>query len=358
MFLKAVRLMIGVLFFTNHAFASDVNPVGTVKQVIELTHQAPLLPTQKNLKEIILSEYEVSDTDRKTMVQRIQKALTDNIQYYSSATAGLTAKAKKVQLGMNDVPVLDQGVHGTCATFATTAALDAVIGKGDYISQLCLLQLGNYIKQEGLGHSGWDGLLNKNALDRVNQYGIVSLKNQQKYGCAGVKIYPWYWVAPSSSMYPEAYLEYSEKIVGTEVEWHNLFDRMPANVPSKASDAAKAALDAGNRITFGVLLPRADLGTVGAMGWHHYFKDTWVLTHEVAEALEYATIFPGHAMVITGYDDAAVAMDHSGHRHHGLFTLRNSWGAYVADWGDFYMSYDYFDVLAMEGYEIQALAKH
>ncbi len=358
MFFNRVSLILGALLLTSYAFASDLTPVGTIKQVIQLTHQSPLLSTQANLKEISLSEYQLSDIERNRMYQRIQKALTYHIQYYTSSTPPLTATPKKVQLGMNDVPVLDQGIHGTCTTFATTAALDAVMGKGDYISQLCLLQLGRYFEYENNELSGWSGLWSKNALDRVSQYGIISLNNQKKYGCGGVKKYPGYWMEPSSSIYPEAYLERSEKIVGTDIEWHNLFDRMSKNAPSKASDAAKAALDAGHRITFGVLLPRSDLGTVGAVGWHHYFKDTWVLTHEVADALESTTNFPGHAMVITGYDDTAVAMDYYGHRHHGLFTLRNSWGSYIADGGDFYMAYDYFDALAMEAYEIQAATKH
>jgi C1A family cysteine protease len=57
-------------------------------------------------------------------------------------------------------------------------------------------------------------------------------------------------------------------------------------------------------------------------------------------------------MIITGYDDEAIAIDKLGHQHKGLFTLRNSWGSSVADKGNFYMSYDYFKTLAMEAYKI------
>lgn len=46
-----------------------------------------------------------------------------------------------VDLAMNDVPVLDQGSYGTCVTFASTGALDALVGQGDYIDQQCSLEL-------------------------------------------------------------------------------------------------------------------------------------------------------------------------------------------------------------------------
>ena len=64
---------------------------------------------------------------------------------------------KRILLGMNNVPVLDQGSHGTCVTFAITAAIDAALSKGDYISQLCQLELGTYLEPMGYSVSGWDG---------------------------------------------------------------------------------------------------------------------------------------------------------------------------------------------------------
>ena len=57
-------------------------------------------------------------------------------------------------------------------------------------------------------------------------------------------------------------------------------------------------------------------------------------------------------MVITGYDDLAVVKDHVGHRHQGLFTLRNSWSAWVGDWGNFYMSYDYAELLLLKSLRV------
>lgn len=56
---------------------------------------------------------------------------------YSKGITPFSQSIGAVELGMNSVPVLDQGSYGTCVTFATTAAMDAVLGLGDYISQQC-----------------------------------------------------------------------------------------------------------------------------------------------------------------------------------------------------------------------------
>lgn len=60
-------------------------------------------------------------------------------------------------------------------------------------------------------------------------------------------------------------------------------------------------------------------------------------------------------MIITGYDDNAIAVDADGQPHHGLLTLRNSWGEAVGDHGNFYMSYDYFKILAIEVQRIRSI---
>ncbi len=347
--------MLGALLCINYAFAGDVNQTGTVKQFIQLRQDAPSLLNGSRLKELVFPQYALSNSFQNSMYQQVHAALADTSALDTWLSSDKKHSGKKVQLGMSGVPVLDQGVHGSCVTFAVTAALDAAMKKGDYISQLCLLQLGNHIEQEQGGLSGWNGLWNRVALDRIKKYGVITLKDQKKHGCAGVKQYPRYWFASDAAMQPESYLERSEKINGEQVTWKNLRDRQPKNQPSKMSTALKAALNDGNRVTFSVLLPRVDLGNAGATAWHHYFKDTWVLTQEIEDALGYSTEFPAHAIIITGYDDSAVAMDSHGRRHRGLFTVRNSWGPYVADWGDFYMSYDYFDSLVLEAHEIQAL---
>lgn len=346
-------MLLSLVLLSSQAFADDIRIVGNREESIRLTHSAPQtnpsLYAQSTLKPITLLEFELSDRAQRAVYKRVEQSL----QSIENGSQAVTA-SKHVQLGMNNVPVLDQGQHGTCVTFAVTAAIDAALKKGDYVSQLCLLQLGAYLENQGAGLSGWDGLWGDVALERINKYGIMNLKNQRSHGCGGAKEYP-YRSTPHTDMSPEEYAQYSEDLSSKVMTWEYVFDtsRLASDDDmNKAVNDVKTALDSGDRVVFGVLLPRTDLGTMGAVGWHSFFSDTWVLTGEIAHELDSATNLPGHEMIITGYDDAAVAMDSSGHRHHGLFTLRNSWGAYVADWGNFYMSYDYFKSLAIEAQKI------
>ena len=62
-----------------------------------------------------------------------------------------------------------------------------------------------------------------------------------------------------------------------------------------------------------------------------------------------------HEMVITGYDDKAIATDKQGRTYQGLLTMRNSWGSDAGDNGNFYMSYDYFKALMIEVQRIRHL---
>ena len=339
-------------------FAENIAITGTVEQSIQLNH-SPLqhngaAASKPDFKTIDLMEFQLSDTAQRTLYSRVEQLLQSNTGTEPSVSS--TTSEKSVQLGMNNVPVLDQGQHGTCVTFAVTAAIDAAMNKGDYVSQLCLLQLGSYLENQGKGLSGWNGLWGNVALERLDEYGYINVANQKKYGCGGEKKYSS-WKTPTTNMSPEEYSQYSESLSNANVEWETLFNTNNFTSDKSEMDkklkAVKTALKAGQRVSFGVLLPRTDLGTVGADGWHHWFADTWVLSYDIAKALETATTLPGHEMIITGYDDDAVAMDSWGHRHHGLLTLRNSWGSGVADWGDFYMSYDYFKALAIEAYAIK-----
>lgn len=353
MYKKLASALLFSLIICNPVLASDLTIVGESEHAIALTQANKSLHSSSGTKPVTLFKIELSDHAKHVIHERVIQSLERNANP-DTAPSTKSSLPKKIQLGMNKVPVLDQGQHGTCVTFAVTAALDAALNKGDYISPLCLLQLGRYFENHNGQLSGWDGLWGDVALDRVGRFGVINLKNQRQYGCAGVKEYP-YQSTPYSEMPVEDYLQRSEKLSG-KVAWGTMFNEK--EVTSNTTDTykkvndVKTALNEGMRVSFGVLLPRTDLGTVGAVGWHHYFSDTWVLSYDIAQELEYARYFPGHEMVITGYDDDAVAMDNNGHRHFGLLTLRNSWGAYVADWGDFYMSYDFFNALATEAYKI------
>lgn len=355
--LKSKILIVLFLISCSQANADGIDIVGTTQHTLTRTQTDNTTHPKPDTTSITLMDVELSDKVQQMIHQDIEESLEHENSNITALAQKVTAQAKYLQLGMNNVPVLDQGRHGTCVTFAITAAMNAALNKGNYISQLCLLQLGLHLENIGHEKSGWDGLNGEVALNRIAQYGIINLKQQQQYGCGQVKQYP-YWSTPLTEMSIDEYVQLSEKPSKNQVTWSKLFNksRITSNKANqiKTTQLIKQALSAGNRVAFSVLLPRSDLGTMGAVAWHHYLSDTWVLTHEIAQELNYQKRFPSHEMIITGYDDNAVAMDRSGHRHHGLFTVRNSWGAYVADWGTFYMSYDYVDALAMDGHQIGA----
>ena len=117
----------------------------------------------------------------------------------------------------------------------------------------------------------------------------------------------------------------------------------------KTLENVKAALNSGDRLVFAVMIPRTDLGSVGAVGKYNtwFDKDTWLLTPEILKGVD--NIEAAHEMIITGYNDNAVAVDNNGKKHKGLLTLvRNLGGSWAGDWGEFYMSYDYFKLLSYD----------
>jgi C1A family cysteine protease len=340
---KLLLVLIVSLLPIKSVFADEIDIIGSKEQALQEHGKQSIASAKGALPKKIIQLLKVKlSTETKSRLQREVKEM--NAPLAAKHTSLGLPRSK--QLGMSNVPVLDQGRHGTCATFAITAAIDARLGKGDYISQLCYLQLGNYLAKNGQQkYSGWDGEYPINIINNITQYGVVNKSNQQTKGCGGLTQYPTdNKQTPASFMEPTKYQAMSEMVFGTVINWDEI---SRVNSETKLDDV-KEALNAGDRIVFGVLLPRVDLGTVGAVGRHKnwLFEDTWVLTPEVKKGLD--NIDSGHAMIITGYDDDAVATDDHGNKHTGLLKLRNSWGTYAGDYGEFYMSYDYFKLLAID----------
>ncbi len=270
---------------------------------------------------------------------------------------------RQADVGMNGVPVLDQGAHGSCVTFANTAAIDALLGKGDYISQLCNLELGAYFEEKGYLPSGWDGTIGPLALNQMLGFGIMSKTNQRAKTCGGLKEYPL--ANPYTTGNPMSLDEFkqSSENLNDSMYWNpvlTIFERFqwePATASKQADElllkikkilATKSPYQ-DQRLSFAVLVP-VDYCSAGACGRYHSDEDSWVLTQAILNDQELN--FGGHEMVITGYDDDAVAVDHDGTRHQGLLTLRNSWGENAGDHGNYYMSYDFFKQLVIEVQQI------
>lgn len=350
-----------LLFFCLPAMADDVKMLGNIELDINVPpSQGQLFSVNSApLRRLSFLHLELSDKAKESIAARTQASAYPRF----SDQQALSELPKKVQLGMASVPVLDQGRFGACVTFANTAAIDAVLNQGDYISQLCQLQLGRFLEKNAYTPSGWDGSFGGVVLNQMSVYGFVSKEKQRAQGCGGLTQYPSGEgeAVLGELMTPEAYHSLSEPMNMDTLAWSYITDIFQLVFDKASPDMiiqqVKEALNAGDRASFGVLLPAVNLGVAGAVGKYHASNDTWILTPEVLHDLEAKTDFPGHEMVITGYDDDAVVTDKQGQQHQGLLTLRNSWGDRMGDQGNFYMSYDYFKVLVLEVIRIRHMTK-
>lgn len=258
---------------------------------------------------------------------------------------------EQIDLGMNKVPVLDQGPFGTCVTFATTAALDALMGQGDYYSQLCMLNLGKYLKLNGYGDSGWEGQDLFTVVNRAIDYGLVSVKKQKEFGCGGGKIYPLRRSDNTHAMSFEAYHQISEALPNN-TSFQYIFKSHHFQRPKmdKILTHIKNILANGNRIIIGMYMPGD--GNLGIDGGYKKNRDTWVLSEKLKQRLKTDDLFwdqlAGHSMVIIGYDDKASVVDNTGKTHQGLLKVRNSWSKNFGDQGNYYITYDYFKTMVGE----------
>lgn len=332
-------------------YAKDVEIIGTTKHVLHSSTNL-LKGARGAEKEISLLTIKLTDQAQAAISARASAIF--NQQDTLKTKAGFPTKVK---LSMSNVPVLDQGQFGSCVTFAVTAAIDAALKKGDYISQLCALQLGNYFELHGYTPSGWNGTDGGLVLSHLRDFGVVS-KTKEAQGCGGLTSYPDRGDVPTSSMSLEEYAAQSEPLNPNKIGWSTLLDTYQTYwdlaSTSKVFNEVKSALAAGDRVVFGVLLTDLEEGVMGAVGSYRRTNDTWVLTRPIIRTIAIHTVFGGHDMIITGYDDFAIARDREGRIHRGILTLRNSWGPEVGDQGDFYMSYDYFRALVIEAERIRA----
>ncbi|KTC94372.1 C1 family peptidase [Legionella erythra] len=322
---------------------------------VEIVGQIPIFigdETETDLRQsrvVLVQNVQLSPEAQAVLGERVQEIIDDASDEEFLLTTGLPAK---VDLGMNKTPVLNQGVHGTCVTFAVTAALDALLAKGDYISQLCSLELGAYLQnKKQIPYSGWDGSFGKIVLNQLEQYGIIPMNHQRSKGCAGVKFYPV--DNEKNQGKPMSVSEYSANAltIDDQMTWESLVDIDDVftvnHNPAQVLPAIKKSLNDGHRLTFGVLLD-VELHHAGAMGKYAKPFDSWMLTPEIIRHAKQGRVNGGHEMIIIGYDDTALIMDAFGHASKGMLILRNSWGSNSGNRGNFYMSYDYFKALSDE----------
>lgn len=346
------------LFCIKSVFADDIQIVGTIPLQLPLKSSKIQSQTVRNgsVTEIQLMKLALSTDALKNLNTRAMQ-----VQHNTRWGDNVTNLPKRVQLGMNRVPPLNQGSHGTCVTFAVTAAMDAILGKGDYISQLCQLELGTYLEHNGFTSSGWDGSWGRIVLAQLDMFGFTAKNYQRTQGCGGLQEYPQSGDAPIVEFTPPEFHAVSESVSKNQIAWSSILEVYQSSSEdidtTRLLQDVKQALNAGDRLTFGVLLLDFDQGVAGAVGTYHQPYDTWVLTPEIIKDIEeQKTEFAGHEMIITGYDDDAVAVDKQGRSYKGLLTLRNSWGGGIGDGGNFYISYDFFKSLTIEVQRIRQMS--
>lgn len=357
MFMKILCRVCLIFLMNGVVFAEDVNIVGTIdiKQPMQNVTKRPV-PLVASNQRIALLKIDLTNKAQQAITERIEQ-----VQHGLHASPALSEGLypRQVQLEMNGVPTLNQGSHGTCVTFAVTAAVDAVSGKGDYISQLCQLELGRYLENNSYTSSGWNGSWGRIILSQMDVFGFVPKAYQRANGCSGLTEYPLSGEDPTAEVSLSDYHQVSEAMSQYQIAWSSIMEAYQVSSDQVDEDKilieVKKTLNAGDRLTFGVLLLDFNQGVVGAVGTHNEKFDSWILTPEIASDMNDQSEFAGHEMIITGYDDDAVAKDAQGRTYRGLLTLRNSWGSNIGDKGNFYMSYDYFKALMLEVQRIRHL---
>lgn len=257
------------------------------------------------------------------MKQLGETALTGELDY-SEGIIPFSESPGAVDLGMNQVPVLDQGQYGTCVTFATTALLDAIIGEGDAISQQCSLAL-----NKQLGHDYWNGAQNALQILRpLRTYGVVEKsKCTSQYPDASLKI--------SSGDYQR----YTTPRMNVGTVTGNFIEPITLNM-------VRSALNNNHRIVLGFGIKKNASLSIPVSGFNMKVgnKNTvgglWACSQN--GSINYCgSPTAGHAIVVIGYDDTQQ-----------LLKIRNSWSEIVGDNGDYYMTYRFFELMSFNGTEV------
>ena len=282
--------------------------------------------------------------------QHIALMPAPHLNVYAKSEIPWSTAFKPTHLGMNDVPVFNQGMYGSCVTFAMSAMLDTFLTHNDWISPACLLTLGRYLEDNGYQHSGWQGLMPDILFARLKEFGFIRQADEKNclnhYPIDALDI-------PPNQTSPLQYHRLSHQL-NPHLQLNNILNYQAflrhELSPKQIIDKTRAALTRGERVLIGVLIPAMDYA--GAAGHYKVLHDTWILTTPILERLknlrQEPQYFGGHQMIVTGFDDDAMIFDSEGQMHQGLFTLRNSWGHDVGDNGNFYMSYAYLAQLSVD----------
>lgn len=242
---------------------------------------------------------------------------------YSKGIIGFDKSSSAIFM-IPSVPVLDQGSQGTCVTFSTIGVIDAVLNLADEISEQCSLEL-----DEALGNSYWNGAWQSSeVIDPLKSYGAV------RQGRCGSSSYP----TPGHKISLDDYKKMVDPSLSVSKVKYAYFEPMKV-------DEVKAAIAANHYVSFGFgLLADSAAGIQGfdvIVDGQKKVGGLWACK-QPGDPKDYcAKMQAGHETYIIGYDDAQ-----------RLFKIRNSWGPTSGDSGSYYMSYEFFSAMNMNGSEI------
>ena len=244
----------------------------------------------------------------------------------------LSDKSKDISSEMS--PVKNQGNLGTCATFSSVALVEKYIQKD--LSEECLLRY----------RGGFQGDMTKDVLNDISKYGLVE---EKKYKVSG-KTYDCVYDDSkekediSKKQYQELSTAGGHFAKGFHLVHENDTqvgdDYYPPNIllgdGGKSFDYIKSQIDNGNPVVIGVVVPQSKDETKSFQGGDgkHVIDMTkgdncsGKPLHEGDNFFEVGC--PGHAIVLTGYDDAQK-----------YFVFKNSWGTKWGYEGYGKLSYDY-----------------
>lgn len=318
---------------------------------------------------------------RASIISRIKNTGNSTNNYNGNVTmlTAPNAQPSTVNLEMAGIPVLDQGPYGTCATFAATAAIDALyqLAATDRMSPLCSLQLSRTVDDAENDDSGeWNGAYESDILSMISKYGYETMQYQQTSGCGGASTYPTNGNIPGSAMSVNDFVNAPSNKQFTTNNWTSALSIASSTTQLKQrynntnyyyySNIAKQELAAAHRLAISIivgissptygeaLFPWVTDPYTGTAA-----EATWAVTPETLNMMNYPdTDYLGHEVIIYGYDDnACVNVESADHttttQQCGIFRVRNSWGTNAGLGGEYFMTYDFYENLAYTAYALK-----